>query len=256
MAPLGRPKPKARSFTEVRDAASEHGELVHESGGGDERVGHPQAKSPQLACLVGHPAIDEEFVHAREQPPHGAVVRGASSEELGASYDRIGEPASAGEALDTLEVVDAHVGVDQEVSHGSIRCDSARRGAGRWSRRTWRRSHRPGRGRRRSLGARTRPWSDSDGWPARRFGLVVRRSSRFVFAAPYTAGSIQHRARQRGGVQATGRRLIPWMNGDSRMAGSSVASMSGIWRRSSENAMVISRRARLAPRQKWAPPAP
>jgi hypothetical protein len=39
-------------------------------------------------------------------------------------------------------------------------------------------------------------------------------------------------------------------------AGSSVATMSGTWRCNSSNMTLISRRARLAPKQKWAPPPP
>ena len=58
------------------------------------------------------------------------------------------------------------------------------------------------------------------------------------------------------GVQATGSRLMPWMNADSSRAGSSVAVRSGICRCNSSNATLISRRARLAPRQKCAPPPP
>lgn len=46
------------------------------------------------------------------------------------------------------------------------------------------------------------------------------------------------------------------MNCDNSRAGSSVATTSGICLRSSSNATLISRRARLAPRQKWAPPPP
>ena len=49
---------------------------------------------------------------------------------------------------------------------------------------------------------------------------------------------------------------MPWMNDDCNRAGSAVAVTSGIWRRNSSKATLISRRARLAPRQKCAPPPP
>jgi hypothetical protein len=52
------------------------------------------------------------------------------------------------------------------------------------------------------------------------------------------------------------RRLIPWMNMLDSIAGSPQERMSGTCSCSSRNAIMISRRARLAPRQKCGPPAP
>lgn len=49
---------------------------------------------------------------------------------------------------------------------------------------------------------------------------------------------------------------MPWMNAERRMAGSSMATISGMRLCNSSNSTRISRRARLAPRQKWAPPPP
>ena len=51
-------------------------------------------------------------------------------------------------------------------------------------------------------------------------------------------------------------RLMPWMNDENRKSGSEVVRMSGSQVNSSSNITPISRRARLAPRQKCGPPAP
>ena len=58
------------------------------------------------------------------------------------------------------------------------------------------------------------------------------------------------------GVNAHGMRLMPWMKLDWSIAGSPVISRSGSRRNSSSNITEISRRARLAPRQKCGPPPP
>src|SRR6185295_7774958 len=58
------------------------------------------------------------------------------------------------------------------------------------------------------------------------------------------------------GVKRQGMRLMPWMNADSSMAGGPLIAMSGSCWKSSSNITAISRRARLAPRQKCGPPPP
>jgi len=50
--------PAALAPCEVGAVARQHGELVHESGGGDEGVGHAQTDATQLPCPVGDAAID------------------------------------------------------------------------------------------------------------------------------------------------------------------------------------------------------
>ena len=61
---------------------------------------------------------------------------------------------------------------------------------------------------------------------------------------------------QRVGVNSQGMRLMPWMKADCSISGSAVMRRSGSRSNSSLNITRISRRARLAPRQKCGPPPP
>src|SRR5262249_11809303 len=58
------------------------------------------------------------------------------------------------------------------------------------------------------------------------------------------------------GVNATGIRLMPWMNAEWSLSGGAGTRVSGRRWSSSSNITRISRRARFAPRQKWGPPPP
>src|SRR5215468_9613191 len=69
-------------------------------------------------------------------------------------------------------------------------------------------------------------------------------------------GVVEDPADAQAGRNATGSRLMPRMKFERSFSGSAVASMSGSRRNSSTNIAVTSRRARCAPRQKWAPPVP
>jgi hypothetical protein len=83
-------------------------------------------------------------------------------------------------------------------------------------------------------------------------GTGRRALSRAVAHRPRGVGN---RWPQRG-VKLQGMRLTPLMNDDSSRSGSPVISRSGKCWKISSNITVISRRARLAPRQKCGPPAP
>ena len=142
-----------------------------------------------------------------------------------------------------LEIADERVPLQVEARCWCGREGHAQRPAGERSRRL--------RGRRRRGGRHGR---------ARRPALRRHRALR----APVPPSLRQRRAGGRGAggrrplsyFQAQGMRLMPLMKLLCRYAGSPVTRSSGRRRRISSNITVISRRARLAPRQKWGPPAP
>jgi hypothetical protein len=90
---------------------------------------------------------------------------------------------------------------------------------------------------------------------SRRLPAFFVTGARLLAGIVRQAGCLVHRAGQRG-VNSQSSRLTPWMNGEWSISGSPTAWMSGTCSNSSRKAIVISRRARLAPRQKWGPPAP
>lgn len=99
---------------------------MHECRCRDQRIGHAQTGSSQHTCSVGNPAINDQLVHTGEQPADGRIVDRIAGQQLGAGDDGVAQATPTGKASGAVEVVDADVRVDEQLSHGPTRPGSAR----------------------------------------------------------------------------------------------------------------------------------
>jgi hypothetical protein len=71
---------------------------------------------------IAPPAIDDQFVLAGEQPADGGLVRRLTRQQFAARDHGVPETTTtARPAPGAVQVIDADVGVDEQISHGPTR---------------------------------------------------------------------------------------------------------------------------------------
>ena len=99
---------------------------MHQRGRRDERIGQAQAAAPEGTGSFGDTTVDDELLHAGEQPADGRFVGGVAGEQLGPGDHGVREATAPREAFCAFEVIDTDVGVDEQLSHGPTRHGWAR----------------------------------------------------------------------------------------------------------------------------------
>ncbi len=126
------PEPEPSNGVEVAPVAGGQAQVVFEGRCGDECVGEPDpGLSADPSGSLGDGAIDDDLAERGQQ--EGGQIRGCvSSEELGSGDDGIVKSVTARlQLVGPSQVVDEHVGVDKDVSHGPTRLGRARWRLGR-----------------------------------------------------------------------------------------------------------------------------
>ena len=92
----------------------------------DQRVRKANIALPtNSAGSFGDRTIDRDFPERRQQLGH-QMGAGSTGEQLGSRYHRVVQPVTVcAQATSPPEVIDEHVGIDEDLSHGSSRPGSA-----------------------------------------------------------------------------------------------------------------------------------
>src|SRR5215211_4960787 len=113
-------KAQPRHAFEVTGVSRQDREPVLQRRGGYQRVGQADARlSPNASPELGDAAIHGQLPERTKEAPDDLLVGGSACEELGAGDDGVVDGVSARiESFARPKVIDQHVSVDEELSHG------------------------------------------------------------------------------------------------------------------------------------------